>query len=420
LSSVRSKHALMSAVLVGLFLWGLIHLFLLRFEAGDVYPPYSSLRSDPIGVQALYEGLHATTPRSVQRNFLPFDQIRLAPDHTLLICGLSPQAALGSPQSAKLMERLAEAGGRMVITFTATDQGNATQPEEIDGEEIEPDDGEEGKAEEEPLDGVMPPKQTQDDGHAFDFAAGGWKGLTELAVQVVQAGREARDPLAWLVDDSRLAVPDAITWPGALFFELQSDLWRIIYARDDVPVIAERPWGRGTLVLVADSYLFSNEAMRNDRFPGLLAWLLPPGHALMFDEFHHGLTRQPGIAALARKYGLQGVFGVVLVVVALSIWQQAAVFRPGRSSPTAIEPPGAGVDAAQGMVNLMRQHIPPRELIAVCLAAFRTSAAAARLSEERLAEISEAPAQFVSGSGAADPVPLYRHMCQLLQKGKFI
>ena len=40
-----------------LFVLGVIYLFLLRFEAGDVYPPYSSLRADPLGTMAWYESL---------------------------------------------------------------------------------------------------------------------------------------------------------------------------------------------------------------------------------------------------------------------------------------------------------------------------------------------------------------------------
>ena len=39
------------------FAFGIFRLFEFRFEAGDVYPPYSSLRSDPLGAMALYESL---------------------------------------------------------------------------------------------------------------------------------------------------------------------------------------------------------------------------------------------------------------------------------------------------------------------------------------------------------------------------
>ena len=39
------------------FAFGLVHLFRLRFAAGDVYPEYSSLRADPLGAMAFCESL---------------------------------------------------------------------------------------------------------------------------------------------------------------------------------------------------------------------------------------------------------------------------------------------------------------------------------------------------------------------------
>ena len=39
------------------FVYGVIHLFALRFEAGDVYPEYSSLRADPLGLKGFYDAL---------------------------------------------------------------------------------------------------------------------------------------------------------------------------------------------------------------------------------------------------------------------------------------------------------------------------------------------------------------------------
>ena len=44
-------------LLIGLFCLLLVNLFLLRFRAGDIYPPYSSLRSDPLGTKALVKAL---------------------------------------------------------------------------------------------------------------------------------------------------------------------------------------------------------------------------------------------------------------------------------------------------------------------------------------------------------------------------
>ena len=51
-----------------IFVAGLIYLFLLRFETGDVYPPYSSLRSDPLGTMALCESLEKIPGVEVRRD----------------------------------------------------------------------------------------------------------------------------------------------------------------------------------------------------------------------------------------------------------------------------------------------------------------------------------------------------------------
>lgn len=55
---MRKASWLLLAIVL-LFAFGLVQLFRWRFEAGDVYPPYSSLRTDPMGTQALFESFQA-------------------------------------------------------------------------------------------------------------------------------------------------------------------------------------------------------------------------------------------------------------------------------------------------------------------------------------------------------------------------
>ena len=52
-----------------IFAVGLFQLLKLRFEAGDVYPPYSSLRADPLGTMAFYEALERIPEMAVERDF---------------------------------------------------------------------------------------------------------------------------------------------------------------------------------------------------------------------------------------------------------------------------------------------------------------------------------------------------------------
>ena len=45
-------------LLLALFVTGLYQLMALRFDSGDIYPPYSTLRSDPLGTKILYSTLN--------------------------------------------------------------------------------------------------------------------------------------------------------------------------------------------------------------------------------------------------------------------------------------------------------------------------------------------------------------------------
>jgi hypothetical protein len=53
------------------FVLGVGRLFVLRFKAGDMYPAYSTLRSDPLGAMVFYESLKHTGRIVVSRNFGP-------------------------------------------------------------------------------------------------------------------------------------------------------------------------------------------------------------------------------------------------------------------------------------------------------------------------------------------------------------
>ena len=66
---------LLALVLAAIFIGGLARLFALRYEVGDVYPPYSSLRADPLGTKALAAALGALPGIEVRTNFKPLPRI---------------------------------------------------------------------------------------------------------------------------------------------------------------------------------------------------------------------------------------------------------------------------------------------------------------------------------------------------------
>src|SRR5204863_9027644 len=66
------------------FAFGVVQLFKLRFEVGDVYPEYSSLRTDPLGAMALYESLERLPGLSIRRDYSAANQLPERKDTTCL------------------------------------------------------------------------------------------------------------------------------------------------------------------------------------------------------------------------------------------------------------------------------------------------------------------------------------------------
>src|SRR5689334_12722294 len=102
-------------ILVG-FLAGLGRFLYLRFSAGDVYPAYSSLRTDPVGTKALYESLGRLSPFTAARQFEPLRKISTDSQSTLLFLGLQPGSIWEAQQE---FTELARSGARVVLAFDA-------------------------------------------------------------------------------------------------------------------------------------------------------------------------------------------------------------------------------------------------------------------------------------------------------------
>jgi hypothetical protein len=193
--------------------------------------------------------------------------------------------------------------------------------------------------------------------------------------------------------------------------------WRVIYTRGPDAVLAERRWGRGTVVFSTDSYFLSNEAMRKDRQAGLLAWVIGSCRQVTFDEAHLGILENPGIAALLRKYQLHGLVAGLLLLAGLFIWKNMAGFGPARETETA----GAfvaGKDSASGFVNLLRHHIRPQELLNTCVAEWIKSQPKGKFSALRMERVEA----FLRSESATpprerDPVRAYQTICVLLKRG---
>lgn len=338
---------LASVLLGGLLVLGVARLFALRFEAGDVYPPYSSLRSDPLGTRALYEALAGMPGLQLERFFSPTEKLAGHTGETLLVLGLRGDIYVDKGEMIQIKSYVA-AGNRVVISLLPTRRG----PPKAGSTPTPANEEEESKKEEE-----------------------------EEQEEPLSLGEHLQFSLTYLEPGksytAKAEVPvlePEISWHSTAVFKTDNPAWRTIYAVEGRPVIIERRYGPGSIVVASDSFLFSNEALRDERCPRLLAWFAGDNPRIVFDETHHGIAEDPGIMTLMNRYRLQPLLAVFLVLGALFVWRNALPLVPRKPQP---EGSGreivVGRDASRARVNLLRRSISAADLAAVAVDLWKRS-----------------------------------------------
>ena len=408
------------AILAGFFLYGTVRLLKLRYEAGDVYPPYSSLRSDPLGTKALYESFDRLSDFSCSRNYKFFTELKDLKDTTIFYQGVSVWQFLyaADKEAVEAVEEILKNGGRLFVSFSpVTKEGlslrgpDSTEKDETDSE----DSGEERS--DEAIEEEQIVEETEElfslvDRWGFKFEE------SELPEQH-DADKPGSWALAQLSAPQVLALPESLSWHTALYFKPTDDAWRVIYRRGPYPVLIERSFGKGAIVLSADSYFLSNEALRDERHPALLAWLVGENSKILFDETHFGVMESQGVATLIRKYHLEGVFIALFVLALLFVWRNATSLAP-RQEEAAPGSSVSGKDMMAGLVNLLRSNISSRELIPVCFEEWKKSFSHLEKDDpetfQKMVQVVEAEKK--RSARERDPVKAYRKMCRILM-GKY-
>lgn len=378
--------------------FGLLQLFALRFEQGDMFPPYSSLRSDPLGCKALFQALAASTGLEVRRNFRGQDKLKGEQGRTIYWLGAEETLLqLASDRQVQDLEALAREGNRLVIAF---DRGQVRPP--LDQRESEK--GKERAKKEQPAKEAVPAEP--DPG-----SAGAW-GLRldsfELPADPAQSPPQAR-----LVSPA-FELPGTIPLQSRHHFQGGGEAWRPVYSYSDQAVVLERAVGKGSIVLLADSYLFSNEAMHSDRCPGLLAWLQGANRSALFEESHLGVYDHPGIMTLIIKHRLVPFLLALIALAALYLWKSAVPFHPAARELERQEKEVR--DNFSALVNLLRRNIAPGELPGTCLQQWLHSfSREVRHHPELVSQLEAALAdEGAKPAGKRDPVALYQKMAGLL------
>lgn len=353
-----------------LFTFGLVELFELRFERGDVYPPYSSLRADPLGAMAFYESLEKVPGISVRRDVADSDQLPDTPHTVYLQFSGSPYDWDWLPtETFRTVEDFLARGDRLVITFRP--QLESYSWRDHDETETNSADSPAPKAKSEKMSPRKPFKKkhapnNEDAGVDLNERWGFDTSFKKLS-PVDETYAAVR-----VENKTDLPLPPQLDWHSGLVFTNLASAWRVIYARGTNAVVIERKFDKGTVVLATDSYFVSNEALEKDRHADLLAWLIGADNNVVVDESHFGIVETSGVAVLMRQYRLHGLAAGLLLLAGLFIWKNSTTLVPPPADEAAADFI-AGKDAASGFVNLLRRSILPRDLLATCFAEWKKS-----------------------------------------------
>jgi hypothetical protein len=301
------------------FVWGLVSLYELRFDTGDIYPVYSSLRSDPLGAEALFDSAAQLPGYSTRRSFEELERVRDR-NATILFLGADPfMFALYTEEDFKQMEEMAARGVRLVFAMAPVKRKPSSEKMAVKDSALE-----------------------RRWGITFDYVP-----------------RPAHETQSYSGDESRL-VPKKTAL--------------IMKAGGKASPMIEKQFGAGSVVLVGSAYPFSNEALATERDATLLSRTIGPFHTIIFDERHLGLSEDASVVMLARKYRLTGLAGGLLLLAGLLIWRNSSSLLPRRRPPAASEARLASErDSASALHHLLRRNIAETDLVPVCVAEWEKS-----------------------------------------------
>lgn len=391
------KKALPIMVIVGffaVFAFGIFQLFQLRFESGDVYPPYSSLRSDPLGAMAFYESIDKLPGISVRRDFSVDNRLPDTPATTYLHLAAEAYEWDRMPEDEFLtVESFVKGGGRLVVTFEPQSSesfdfyARATSSTNSVSSPTNSTPGQKGATNSSPAGNKSNPKAKKliIEDEDFDFKTVSIQDRWGIGIGVIDLVKDDKDNYQpeQVKNRTDLPLPATLEWHSGIVLTNLSKEWQKIYTRGLNAVVAERKFGHGSVVFATDSYFVSNEAMLKDRHADFLAWLVGPAKTIVFDESHFGVVETSGVAGLMRKYRLYWLVGGLILLAALFIWKNSMSLVP----PHEDEKPHeylVGKEAASGFVNLLRRNISPARLLETCFAEWKKSALSAKCSPARI------------------------------------
>lgn len=401
-------------LLAGMFCFFILNLFLLRFKTGDIYPRYSSLRSDPLGTRALFDALSGLKNINVTRNYSSAYQLTDHHDNCIFFLGIPfEKYHFVSKEEYGQIEDMVTSGARLIISLRTLHQApfektikksmEKKQTDEKDGKDLNHKDKNKKKENDEELLCKKTIKLFQKTGLIVHFENN----------DQVNGMAHSHQPLR------SMGFVNPVSWPFKLWFEPEGEDWKTILSVNTKPVVVEKKWGKGSILVAADSYIFSNESLKYNTDRHLLAWLCGTKKNIIFDEFHLGVQKHPGIATLIKRYNLSASVILFCGLIILFVWKNSSSLIP----PDEENEMYAILDDEQlkpndnfsGLANLLGHHIAKKDLINQCREAWKSAFVKDNKASEKHKQLYEKICiEDRRKSSKSKPIDKYIHICRII------
>lgn len=360
------KPRLLLALLLGALLLAALAVGPILFHRFGQEPhrPGSSSRLGPSGLAVLHDALAAQPGLTVSRHLAPEPPaVRPGQPRTYVLANLPRGMLLRRPIDGALgaLVRALETdvrqgGSRLIILGT---EAFADRPQW----QMLEDDREPIKAEPKPPEPPTPVgflgatlklvHDGQDVAYRQGSAPDAWPTTVHLPIPKWSFGHES------------LQVPDSRAW----------------YRAGEINVVLRQPVGAGEVFYLQTPDLLTNQTLRDFADNRELAAGLFGAHAeVVFLEFHLDPSRQRGLVALLRGYGLGPAYALLAGLGLLVIWQRSVPLVP---PPTAAAVNVLSYQPTAGLEALLRRAVPATVLARTCLDEALAGASAAEAARLR-------------------------------------
>ncbi len=329
-------------------------LYLLRYRGSDIYPQFSSLRSDPFGTKVLYLSLERSGAFDVSRSMRSLDEINNTAGHTVLIIGAHSRLLQAKPDILNFALR----GGRVVLCYS---------PFLIAGKKEEEQENPFAKMQRKIEKDKLKKPKLPDTG-------------LKLERHVLPPAFPAKAKPTAAVKKQMLSEFD---FYSAWYFIPDAQKWQTLYTLRGKPVMVRRKYGSGDLLLCSDSFLLSNEGMSGRPSGELLMYLLGENKKILFEETHLGSYHARNVAWLIYRYNLQWFLLALALAAGLYIWR--SLMTPSDSTRPVSEVPEETIDndSLAAPAGLFRRDYSARELPQLCMDEFLQSGPGKRLNKHK-------------------------------------